>query len=652
MNLTTKIDDMDSGQKNFLSNIYDESLSGGTYSLCEELDLITERYITLEKLATGGMKEIYICEDKSTGRSVAKALLKDKAKESAIEDFLREARVTASLQHPNIIPIHDIGKDELGQPFFTMKLIEGQNLAEFIEEQGSARNLNECLDILIKICDAVAFAHSNGVLHLDLKPENIQVSHYGEVLLCDWGLARIVGAKIKEQRFESYMLNEDLGENLTIDGFIKGSPGYMAPEQINTKLDKKDERTDIYALGALLYYLITGQATVSHKDPDFLKKTLQGDIPLPSELCNVPESLETICLKAIEPKKENRYQTANCLIVDLRAYLNGFSPTSEKASFLKQFKLFYKRNNRACITALLFLLVLATSGVFYTLEIKASQQKAESALSSLQQANIEKSKLYDELQQKIINSAHNAYQNSAFTQAENMLAQIDTPEVVDLKIKLNFIFQRFDIVQDLLGDDKESNIAKATQMFRASVKNGKLSTKALLKFNSEYNLDRILKVNFLTYHLRNYSHQEEKLILVPALIKTDNNIKDLNYKYKILDDGISVDISNNLRLRKYQWIRFFGNVTEINISNTSLQVIKALNSLPLKKVNAANTPINSINWLSSLKLEELDIRGTLVESLFGLKSMNSLKLLILPSNFPKENLLDYSPPNAKILFLD
>ncbi|MCM8530373.1 MAG: serine/threonine protein kinase, partial [Lentisphaeraceae bacterium] len=202
MNETTKIDEMDSTQKEFLNNFYEESVNNGAYSLCEELDLISERYVTLEKLAVGGMKEIYVCEDKSTGRSVAKALLKDKTNESAIEDFLREARVTASLQHPNIIPIHDIGKDDLGQPFFTMKLIEGQNLAEYIEEEGDSKNINERLDILIKICDAIAYSHANGVLHLDLKPENIQVSHYGEVLLCDWGLARIIGSKIKDEKFE------------------------------------------------------------------------------------------------------------------------------------------------------------------------------------------------------------------------------------------------------------------------------------------------------------------------------------------------------------------------------------------------------------------------------------------------------------------
>ncbi|MCM8533826.1 MAG: hypothetical protein NE330_21865, partial [Lentisphaeraceae bacterium] len=426
----------------------------------------------------------------------------------------------------------------------------------------------------------------------------------------------------------------------------------MAPEQINHKLGKKDECTDIYALGALLYYLITGHATVSHKDPDFLKKTLKGDIPLPSEVSNVPESLETICLKAIEVKKEDRYQSVNCLIKDLKAYLNGFAPASEKPSLVKQLKLFYKRNNKACLTALLFVFALIGSGLFYTMRITASQKKTESALVSLQEANLEKSKLYDELQQKIINSAHTAYKNMAFSQALSMLTQIETPEVIDLKIKLNFIFQKFDTVEQLLGKDTKSNIAKATSMLKSSIQNGKVSTEALLEFSKSYNLDRVLKVNFLTYHLRTYSDQAEKLILVPALIKTDNNIKNLNYKYKILDDGIAVNISNNPRLRKYQWIRHFGEITEINISNTNLQVIKALSPLPLKKIKAANIPINSVNWLSNLKLEELDVRGTMVESVFGLKNMNSLKVLILPTNFPKEDLANNHPPHAKVYFLD
>ena len=633
MNKVVKITEMNSDQKEFLNGIYDDSISEGSHSLCDELDEITERYEFISSLASGGMKEILICEDKSTGRHVAKAVLKDKKKESAIEDFLREARVTASLQHPNIIPVYDIGKDKERLPFFTMKLIEGQNLAEFILEK--QRDLNELLDILLKICDAIAYSHANGVIHLDLKPENIQVSQYGEVLVCDWGLARILGSKIQDEKFESYMLNEGLGENKTLDGFIKGSPGYMAPEQVNHELGKKDEKTDIYALGGLLYYILTEQNTVQEGHLETkLKDILSGNFPLPTNVKNIPYSLEVICLKALEIKKEERYQTVGEMIKDLRSYLNGFAPTSEKPSLIKQSALFYKRNRKSCLTALVFIILLFSSGLFYTLQ--------------LQKANNEKSVLNKELEKKIISVANNAYDSNQFEHAYNLLQSIENDDVLVTKANIQFIFQNFEEVDKLLTERKDSDLYKINFFFKNSIQDNKVPTEKLHEaINLKY-FDKALKMSFYKYHLIHFSDQQEKLALVPRLMQGENGISDLNFTYKETEDGISIDISNNPRMRKFQWLKYFGNVCEIDISNTNLSMYKGISNLPLKKIKSVNVPISSLHWLPTETIEEIDIRGTLIEKLDALHKFISLKTLTLSSGFSEEELKKV-PKHVKLI---
>lgn len=633
MNKIVKVTEMNSGQKEFLNGIYDDSITEGSHSLCDELDEITERYELISSLATGGMKEILVCEDKSTGRHVAKAVLKDKKKESAIEDFLREARVTASLQHPNIIPVYDIGKDEKGLPFFTMKLIEGQNLAEYYTEK--ERDLNELLDIFLKVCDAVAFSHAHGVIHLDLKPENIQVSQYGEVLLCDWGLARILGSKIKNEKFESYMLNEEYRDNKTLDGFIKGSPGYMAPEQVNKDQGDKDEKTDIYALGGLLYYILTGKTTVDSGDLESkLKRILDGNIPTPTSLKPVPYSLEVVCMKALATKKEERYQNASEMIKDIRSYLNGFAPTSENPGFAKQSALFYKRNKKACHTALVFMIILFGSGIFYTL--------------LLQKANIEKSKLNNELEEKVISVANNAYKNSDFEHAYSLLKSINTNEVIETKAYIQLIFQNFEEVEKLLSAMQNSNLYKTNTFLQKSAINGRLSTDKLIEVLNLTYFDKSLKVNFFKYHLAHFSDQKEKLLLIPKLMESENGILNLNYSYKKTADGIAVDVSNNPRMRKFQWLKYFGNVTEIDISNTNLSMYKGLANLPLKKLKSVNVPISSLHWLPAETIEEIDIRGTLIQSLEAIHKFIALKTLIVSPEFPKEPLKKV-PKHVKLI---
>ena len=200
-----------------------------------------EKYIFRKSIGRGGMKMVIQVKDRDTMRDIAMAVFPDAAHRPAadLRRFIDEARITASLEHPNIVPVHDIGIDATGAPYFTMKLLRGETLASVLKKLNSGDpeyrklyTLPALLRIFNRVCDAVAFAHSKGVIHLDLKPENIQIGDFGEVLLMDFGLAKIISKADEDEKKEAPVYtNQTYIPGVTIDGITKGTPGYMAPEQ-------------------------------------------------------------------------------------------------------------------------------------------------------------------------------------------------------------------------------------------------------------------------------------------------------------------------------------------------------------------------------------------------------------------------------------
>jgi serine/threonine protein kinase len=331
------------------------------------------KYKFVRSVGFGGMKAVMQVKDKDTTRHVAMAIIPD-AEDRPQEDvnrFIQEARITARLEHPNIVPVHDIGVDTSGSPYFTMKLLRGQSLADIIRKmrEDDYRTLKEydltrLLRIFVKICNGIEFAHSKQVIHLDLKPDNIHVGDFGEVLILDWGLARFIG----EPERESQEPEEDFfslpqaksSQQFTIDGITKGTPGYMAPEQAAGQNRFKDERSDIYALGAILYTILTFESPMAGKPlKDILMETIHGNIEIPKNpealRRPIPAALEAVMLKAMSRNADDRYQTVNELREDIFAFLAGYAPKAEDASSIKKTYLFINRNWLAS----LFLITLA-----------------------------------------------------------------------------------------------------------------------------------------------------------------------------------------------------------------------------------------------------------------------------------------------------
>jgi serine/threonine protein kinase len=268
-------------------------------------DLGGSRYELVGKIGQGGMGTVFRVQDRELDRPVALKVLHTRVSDpEAAARMMREARVLARLEHPSIVPVHDSGVLPDGRFYYTMKLVRGKRLDECVS---ASTSLAERLRLLLKICDAMSFAHAHGVLHRDLKPQNIMLGTYGEVLVMDWGIAKERGASERIQGETTNGDSEQPGQ--TAPGTVVGTPGYMAPEQARGEVSHIDERSDVYALGAILCFLLTGLAP--------------GPLPPRRHDRSIPRPLEAICLKAMASEPGSRYANVAELAGDLGDFLAG-----------------------------------------------------------------------------------------------------------------------------------------------------------------------------------------------------------------------------------------------------------------------------------------------------------------------------------------
>ncbi len=285
-----------------------------------------KRYTDFVPLSKGGAAILRTCKDHNLGRTVVMKTLHPHLAEHDYQRarFLREARVTAQLQHPNTVPVYELGPDSEGNLYFTMKKLAGETLRDILERQvagdqqtADVYNLDRLLGMLIQVCNALAYAHAHGVVHRDVKPENIQIGAFGEVVLLDWGVAKVWA--MPDSEAVAIMEHEEL----TAVGQRPGTPLYMSPEQVRSG-GEIDARTDVYSIGCVLYEILTLKEPLRGKRINETFDMIVNKPPIPPRQRTpdrfIPDALEEVCLRALEKAPENRFQTMQDLITALRNF--------------------------------------------------------------------------------------------------------------------------------------------------------------------------------------------------------------------------------------------------------------------------------------------------------------------------------------------
>lgn len=358
------------------------------------------RYIIESEIARGGMGVVLRAVDCDIRREVAVKYLLDQADAKKKLRFVEEAQITGQLEHPNIVPVHEVGIDAHQRLFFSMMMVRGRSLAQVLDElrqnpKTSEYSLGRLLNILVNVCHALAYAHSRGVIHRDLKPANIMVGDFGEVYVMDWGLAKVLTSRpgtpapvatlvagpaapapsalpIQPNRGTSQssskvMTSREAEADLTQEGAVLGTPVYMPPEQATGHIDVVDQRSDIYALGAILYEVLTLQPPVPKEGGylEVLMRVMQGDIVPPEQRSperaragKIPRELSAVAMKALAKRPQDRYLDVAALRRDIERFQEGRSVSAKDDTTREMLWKFVKRNKAFSATASIAMVVL------------------------------------------------------------------------------------------------------------------------------------------------------------------------------------------------------------------------------------------------------------------------------------------------------
>lgn len=307
---------------------------------------VTSRFAIQRELGAGALGVVWLARDEKLKRSVALKEMNAEAAEfpRAWHRFCREAEITGFLEHPNVVPLYQFGNDpQTGRPFYAMRFVGKRTLAEAIQEyherlavgEETSMDLHKMLTAFLGVCQALAYAHSRGVVHRDLKPENVALDNFGQVVVLDWGLARLTDEFEAGNLLSGERSISDSDFEQTMAGEVIGTPLYMAPEQAAGAQDQVDERTDVYGLGAILFAMLTGVAPHAGQSRDgesvvsmteLLKRVATNPLTDPAEhRSDIPSGLVAICKRALRFKQHSRYQTAGELADAVERWMAGRS---------------------------------------------------------------------------------------------------------------------------------------------------------------------------------------------------------------------------------------------------------------------------------------------------------------------------------------
>lgn len=617
------------------------------------------RYSVVKKLNEGGMKAIWEVDDHRTARKVAMALIQE-AKIASTEDidtFLYEARLTANLQHPNIIPIYDIALDENGNPYFTMKALKGRTLDDILKQLRKGNDVLEreftrtrLIGIFLKVCNAIEYAHSKGVIHLDLKPSNIIVGDYGDVHVLDWGLSTLVthlndydGEPVSWHSMDDVPLEngqtltrylESTAKNREQRNVVGGTPGYMAPEQAQGAPSDIDFQTDVYMLGALLYEILTGQCPITGDTvKEVLQKTVRGEVLPVVERTperKIPAALGAITMKAMATDPADRYPTVAALVQDTLKYQDGFATSAENPTFITHVALLVKRHKVAVglITASLTVIAAVLAQSFVS--IKQSERIALGALAELQEKNNYIAATAKQVAPDYLNLMAREEQDYAFDAAEKAL---DTSLAFDPSNGLAWLQkgsillcqQRFSEAWTILTGQHGHPVRADTTAISLAEKykgSGILPDSEIPNLVADLqNYKMAAGIPRMFYHLNRAPFDPDTRF--PAI---EESLKRLNPKVETLRfswesggaKGWKIDISGNPELDDISPLCGL-DIRLLDASNTGTFNLKLLTESGMKDLRLKNTSLNHLFELDQfIGLQALDISGTRIRNLINI----------------------------------
>ena len=332
----------------------------------------SSRYSIVKMHAKGGMGEVWLADDLEIGRRVAYKRVRAGG-EQIQQRFFAEAQITGQLEHPGIVPVHELGRDEQGKPFYVMRLVQGRTLKHAIADAHAEMTRDpksrelcwlKLLEMFLTLCRTVAYAHHRGVIHRDIKPDNIMIGAFGETLVVDWGLAKVLDSPdLSASRCVSVLRPQGPDSTATQDGNVLGSPQYMSPEMAEGRIAEEDVRTDIYLLGATLYQLLTNRPPRQGSSREEILNLAKTAKPAPPRSVNpnVPKALEAICIKAMAHGKQERYESAQAVANEIEQFLAGEPVLAHRESWTDKLGRWLRRHRQRLVRMSLAALLLVTT---------------------------------------------------------------------------------------------------------------------------------------------------------------------------------------------------------------------------------------------------------------------------------------------------
>jgi serine/threonine protein kinase len=626
-----------------------------------------QRYVIEGEIARGGMGAVLRAVDCDIRREVAVKFLLDKSDPTKKLRFIEEAQITGQLEHPNIVPIHDLGADNQGGLYFTMKMVQGRSLAQIVEglrqHPKTAEKewpLSRLLTIFVNVCNALAYAHSHNVIHRDLKPANIMIGDFGEVYVMDWGLAKVrrpddpLWAKAATEAPSGaaasgsgtapqtkVATSRDVDADLTQDGAILGTPVYMPPEQALGEIAQIDQRSDIYSLGAILYELLTLQPPVEKEGGylAILARVAEGAIQRPEQRVperagRIPRELSAVTMKALARRKEDRYLTVERLRRDIERFQEGRSVSAREDSFGEAAWKLVKRNkgvSAATAAALVVISLIVGFGYQYNYEARL---KAEQATADFLREQGEKQARTRNAVPALIRSARqvglDGPLDDALKQVDVALAyEQDNVEARLLKGQLllaqkDWTGGREELQRYLQHQPKDADARKLVELCAPGKKQDTLFLVAVAEVLQRQNANTLAAR--LLAEVRRAVEARKPLL--------EAYRKQINAAWPGLGRGLYLAENGEFQLflTNYKQVAALEPLQGMQLAQLSLagcsniKDLTPLQGMPLTQLDISSCPVQDLTPLKGMPLTELNIASTKVQDLTPLQGMKLASL--------------------------